>query len=296
MKGIAIYNNKGGVGKSTVTLFLADFFSSSSKIAWRGSRILVVDLDGQCSSSISLLGLDEVGKIKSERRCVSHLLLNLQEGKPVELADYLTKREKGHTSTKKIPLGELWVMANDRDSAIKFEDNCDRRRLIKSVKALKELITSEFDIVFIDLPANIDKRNKISLIGLLFADYILAPTEPTRITLNAMSDTFKLIQYVRYVNASANDENARPEIAGIVLNKTDRRTLQYTRHIEELKGMAAKNNTIVFDNFLPAAPTLSTASDDSMDFATLKERYDNYYDNVRKVAVELEKRCRLNSV
>ena len=51
MRAVAIYNNKGGEGKSTVTVGLAEFLAGNL-----GYRVLVVDLDTQASSSRSLLG------------------------------------------------------------------------------------------------------------------------------------------------------------------------------------------------------------------------------------------------
>ena len=47
----------------------------------------------------------------------------------------------------------------------------------------------------------------------------------------------------------------------------------------------------IFDNFLPDTPKMGTATDETLDFHTLKDRFDTYYDNVRKVALELEERC-----
>jgi len=77
----------------------------------------------------------------------------------------------------------------------------------------------------------------------------------------------------------------------VVLNKTDRRTKQYRLHAKEIRLLAGQNESLVFDNFLPAAPALATAADDSLQFDTLRERYDTYYDHVRKLARELSKRC-----
>ena len=54
---------KGGVGKSAITGFLADFLSSIF-----GQRVLVVDLDPQQSSTIALLGEERLlGALKRER-------------------------------------------------------------------------------------------------------------------------------------------------------------------------------------------------------------------------------------
>src|SRR5436305_930652 len=48
---VSIYNNKGGVGKSTLTVGLAEFLAANRK-----RSVLVMDLDSQASSSVSLLG------------------------------------------------------------------------------------------------------------------------------------------------------------------------------------------------------------------------------------------------
>lgn len=45
MKSIALYNNKGGVGKTTSTINI------SQQLALKGKTVLVVDLDGQANSS-----------------------------------------------------------------------------------------------------------------------------------------------------------------------------------------------------------------------------------------------------
>lgn len=49
-KIISVFNNKGGVGKSTVCWNLSD------AIARKGKRVLLIDFDPQCNLSIAVLG------------------------------------------------------------------------------------------------------------------------------------------------------------------------------------------------------------------------------------------------
>ena len=51
MKTIGIYHTKGGVGKSAVTVFLADYLASLYD-----KRVLVVDLDPQNNAAGGLVG------------------------------------------------------------------------------------------------------------------------------------------------------------------------------------------------------------------------------------------------
>lgn len=51
MKSLALFNNKGGVGKTTLTFNLAHMFAE------QGRRVLLVDCDPQCN--LTSLALDE---------------------------------------------------------------------------------------------------------------------------------------------------------------------------------------------------------------------------------------------
>lgn len=290
MKTIAIYNNKGGVGKSTISLFLADYFSSGAvTVRQREPRILVIDLDGQGSSAISLVGLRTVAWARQEKRTIAPLIQKLRSCAKIDLGEYILLRSEGVSRGRKLPLGKLWVIAPERDSIIEIEENCDVRCLVRMAKVLKEALDPHFDIAIVDLPANIDQRNKLPLAGLLMANVIFVPTDPSRVTLNALPDAFENIQYVRQI---ARDQKVKvPQLGGIILNKTDKRAQQYRLHHKELEELAARQNTVVLKNFLPEAPTLSSASDDSLEFGALRERYDKYYGHVRKVALEVAEKA-----
>jgi cellulose biosynthesis protein BcsQ len=120
-------------------------------------------------------------------------------------------------------------------------------------------------------------------------DFIVIPTEPSKITLNALEKTLEI---VRDAQGAAKQAGHRvPKRVGRVLNKTDRRTKHYRLHAKELRLRAGENDSLVFDNWLPPAPTLATATDDSLSFETLRDRYDTYYEHVRKVSKELAERC-----
>jgi chromosome partitioning protein len=287
MTVISVYNNKGGVGKSTITVFLSDFFSST-KIAGKKARVAVVDLDSQSSSATSLIGIRAVAAAKSGKRSITHLFKDITNGKKVRFADYLFKREKGRTQSKRLPLAELWVMTQERDSAIDIESECSQQKVVRLFQFLTDTLQKKFDLILFDTPANIDKRNKLTMAALRTSDYIVIPSESSRMAVNAMTDTFNMIQYARAIE---NKGHPTPQTAGILLNKTDRRTRQYKLHHRELIDIAARHNTTIFKNYFPHAHTLSSASDDSINFPTLREKYNTYYDHVRKAALELAGRC-----
>lgn len=66
MPVVAVINYKGGVGKTTTTANLA------AELAWRGKRILLLDLDAQASLTFSFVKPDEWKKISPKPRPLSH--------------------------------------------------------------------------------------------------------------------------------------------------------------------------------------------------------------------------------
>ena len=58
MKKIAFFNNKGGVGKTTLACNLANYFAEDKKL-----NILVVDLDPQCNSTQLILSPEKCAEI-----------------------------------------------------------------------------------------------------------------------------------------------------------------------------------------------------------------------------------------
>ena len=60
MKIISVFNNKGGVGKSTLTYHLG------YTLAEQGSRVLMVDLDPQCNLTICAMMEEQLHKIWEE--------------------------------------------------------------------------------------------------------------------------------------------------------------------------------------------------------------------------------------
>lgn len=59
-KFISVFNNKGGVGKTTLTWNLAD------ALAEKNRKVLLIDLDPQCNLSIAMLGADPFKKLVAD--------------------------------------------------------------------------------------------------------------------------------------------------------------------------------------------------------------------------------------
>lgn len=282
MHVISIYNNKGGVGKSTLTIGIAEFLASNRK-----KKVLIIDLDAQASSSSALLGRGAIAGAIQRRKTIADLVDELARTRSLlrNAADFLTVRPA--SAARGTALEEISVLVPEKERMVELEDQLDRVRDASLLRDYLKPALTDFDFVLIDTPGNVDRRCKIVVAGMVMSDLVAIPIEPHQITLHALPETFDLIHYARDLAG-----DSRPSVLGMILNKTDKRTQQYRSKLPPILEVVAKGELPpVFESFLPDTPRLATATDETLGFHTLKERFDTYYDNVRKVARELEDRC-----
>lgn len=92
----AIWNNKGGVGKSTLTFHIATHYAHTH----RNERVLVVDMCPQANSTMMLLGSGDEGEKQ---------LIELETRDPAPtIAGYIAERIKGGTNPPAQIDGGLW--------------------------------------------------------------------------------------------------------------------------------------------------------------------------------------------
>ena len=84
---IAIANHKGGVAKSTTTLMVAEGLAAYYRL-----RVLVVDMDPQCSVSSMLLSGSGADRAAGFQRSFAQILTHLADGIPVQLSRVLSPK------------------------------------------------------------------------------------------------------------------------------------------------------------------------------------------------------------
>nr|WP_237714996.1 ParA family protein [Hydrocarboniphaga effusa] len=201
-----VFNQKGGVGKTTIVCNLAAIAAS------RGLRTLVVDLDTQGNSSQYLLGRG----VKAERSVAdffeSTLSFSLQSPPFVSYA----------TAT---PFDNLEVVAADprlEELIVKLEA---KQKIYKLRDALRKI--KGYDAVFIDTPPALNFYSRSALIA---ADRVLIPFDCDEFSRQAL---YTLIDNIQEIRADHNDDLA---IEGIVVNQFQPRASLPARVVEELKA------------------------------------------------------------
>lgn len=202
-----VFNQKGGVGKTTIVCNLAAIAAS------RGLRTLVIDLDTQGNATQYLMGSS---KSEPDRTVAdffeSTLSFSLQSQPFVAYA----------TNT---PFENLDVVAADprlEELIVKLEA---KQKIYKLRDALKKL--KGYDAVFIDTPPALNFYSRSALIA---SDRCLIPFDCDEFARRALYTLLDNIQEIR------GDHNDDLEIEGIIVNQFSPRSKQPTRIVEELKS------------------------------------------------------------
>jgi chromosome partitioning protein len=193
-KVISLFNQAGGVGKTTITLNLG------YHLAQRGNKILLIDLDPQASLTL-FMGFDP----QSLEKTVFDAIVNEE---PLFIHKEVHRMDLAPTNIN-LSVAEIQLV------------NMDFREL--RLKDTLEPIRENYDFILIDCPPSLGLLSYISLVA---ATHVLVPIETH---YKAFEGTNLLLQTVARVRKKG---NRSLQIAGFVpsryaaTNSQDKRTLK----------------------------------------------------------------------
>jgi chromosome partitioning protein len=193
MAVVAVANQKGGVGKTTVTLGIAD------AAARRGLRVLVVDLDPQANATSGL-------GVASPQRTVDDALAADRTG---ALADVVTGSTwpNGAGPAPSVAPSSPALAAREPQLATDPIGAQDRLR-----HALEGVVDG-YELVLLDCPPSL---GLLTVNGLVAADRVLVVTEPAAWASDGVEQMLRTVSRVR--------ELRRPDlaVAAVVINRLGR--------------------------------------------------------------------------
>lgn len=205
-----VFNQKGGVGKSSITVNLAALAAS------RGKRVLVVDLDPQCNASQYLLGMDSwrdqggpkpnIGSFFSQT-----LSFKLKEKEPREYVH--------HT-----PYQNLYLIPSDPELG-EIEHLLESKHKIFKLRGLLKTLSRQFDEIYVDTPP---AYNFYTLSALIGADRVLIPFDCDAFSRQA------LYALMENINEARNDHNDELQVEGIIVNQFQPRARLPQQLVDEL--------------------------------------------------------------
>ncbi|MBD2490919.1 AAA family ATPase [Aulosira sp. FACHB-615] len=211
MKTIAIYHNKGGVGKTTIAVNLAAALSK------KGKRVLLIDIDSQANTTFATglikFQFEEDDDLKDKN--VYHLI---ESGEFNYIPDIV--RQSQYFNNPEIDVIPSHI------TLIEYQDTLNkiaatRRRLVKKLN----MVESNYDIVIIDTPPSRDYYAEVALIA---ADYLIIPSDLKPFANQGLPT---VINFIKQVNEYRDDIGKLPiNIIGVLASKisTNAKFLQYT--------------------------------------------------------------------
>ncbi|KAA0873849.1 ParA family protein [Nitrincola tapanii] len=203
-----VFNQKGGVGKSSIAVNLA------ALSAHRGSKTLIIDLDPQCNSTHYLLG-DAANTPTTDVRDFFEQTLTLQlKPQPPTVFVHATPFADLHLVPSHPDLGDLQSKLESKHKIYKLRD---------ALHILRE----EYDAIYIDTPP---AYNFFTLSALVAAERCLIPFDCDDFARQALYSLLNNVQEAR------EDHNPHLEVEGIVVNQFQPRASLPQKMVAELEA------------------------------------------------------------
>lgn len=200
-KAIAIFNQKGGVGKTTTNINLA------ACLAMKGKKVLILDIDPQGNTTSG------VGILKKDLKITTHEIL-IED-------DYDPRDAILHTGVENLDIMPASVQLAGAEVEL-IELAGREKRLKRAIDVLKP----DYDYIFVDCPPSL---GILTINSLTAVDSVLIPIQCEFYALEGVSQLMSTIDIVK------RNMNPELEIQGVILSMFDGRTNLSIQVVEEVK-------------------------------------------------------------
>lgn len=273
MTAVAVFNNKGGVGKTSLVYHLAWMYREL------GKRVLVADLDPQANLTSMFLDDDAVEELwaeSGERNTIHAALLPLLDG----VGDVASPSVQEPSPGIGLVAGDMLLSGAEDELSNQWPDCLDRKpRAFRVLTALSRVVKTaaldfSADLILLDVGPNLGALNRAALIA---ADHVVVPLAPDLYSIQGLRNLGPTLRRWREQWSDRRSRNpvadlgvpegAMQPIGYVVLQhavRLDRPVKAYERWMERIPGAYCQ---FVLDEPGNAAPPVA---EDSNCLGTLK--------------------------
>ena len=258
---IACINLKGGVGKTTTTIALAEFLTAEEN-----KKVLVIDLDPQTNATTLLIGEEKWKELNRHGNTIATLFKDAfdPDNPKFELHRTLQKGVSNVSEARDLDLLPSSLDLIEIQDTIagaplgKFYAQNPIDILRRGIREIRE----DYDYILIDCPPNL---GIITLNGLRIANGYVIPTIPDYLSTYGISQIYTRV-------SQFSDTIVEPILPlGVIANMYRE---QSTVHKNVLKQLSRDKNIPLFKTTIPMGNKISEAADVTVNYQrTIKQKY-----------------------
>ena len=201
---IAVMNTKGGVGKSTLVLALAETLS-----VFHGKNVLVIDGDAQSSVSSMLMTVANLHKLQSQGLTMVDVLVStVLSNQPVEWTRYVVRNVSDVDDARSV-----YLLPSDMQLTL-FEREVSKENLHTRMRSVIGQVLTDarrvFDVILIDCPPGLSVLTES---WLREADFHISPTKADYVSICGL-EVFRRFK-------ALNPEMGFARNMGVIINMKD---------------------------------------------------------------------------
>lgn len=281
-KTISFINLKGGVGKTTLLVSVAEVLALEYN-----KKVLVIDLDPQTNATVLLVSQDRWSKANQENKTIHQLFLDKIENTNAfdineSIISNVSNVGGGIKNLDLLPSSIDLIDISDDVSWLSKENNS-----ISILNDEIENLKKEYDYILVDCPPNL---GAITMCGIYISQYYIIPVIADRLS------TYGLQQVIKKINKKSReikrlDKEYSIKGLGVVINRF-RNNKPYTS-IKEGLQIKSDNGEIpkLFNTVIGNKSIISNLSDFEERKNTLKSKYGCEFNTINNLVKEIMGRC-----